>query len=109
MFSFELEGLPGEVAVRGVGVLFMMWQVPAIFALIAPRKNRMALLEALIMQMVGLLGESILAITLPDGHVTLLRSLRRFIIFDGIGFFLLCVALWLVSSSIISDNKHMED
>ncbi len=109
MASFELEGLPGAVAVRGVGILFLMWQVPGIFALIAPIKHRTALIEALIMQGVGLLGESILAITLPPGHALLLNSLRRFILFDGIGFLILGAALWLVTSLKISDNKHMED
>ena len=31
--SFELVGEPGRAAVIGIGILFLMWQVPYVFAL----------------------------------------------------------------------------
>ncbi|MDO9300797.1 MAG: hypothetical protein Q7T89_05410, partial [Anaerolineales bacterium] len=30
--SYELSGKTGEAAIRGVGVLFLMWNVPYLFA-----------------------------------------------------------------------------
>jgi len=36
--GFELSGLPGEAAMRGMAVLFMMWNVPYLVAFWNPRK-----------------------------------------------------------------------
>ena len=35
--GFELSGAAGEAAVRGMGVLFLMWNVPYAVALVASR------------------------------------------------------------------------
>ena len=49
--GFELTGAPGEAAVRGVGVLFLMWNVPYAVALSHPLRRHVSLYEALAMQM----------------------------------------------------------
>ena len=96
MHSFELTGVPGAAAVRGTGILFMMWNVPYLVALWNPRKYRLVLGIAIIMQLVGLVGESFILFTLPDGHTLLRASIIRFITFDGGGLLLLVLAFWLV-------------
>ena len=95
-WAYELSGVPGAAAMRGVGVLFLMWNVPYAPALWHPVRFRLALLLALIMQFVGLIGESLILISLPSGHITLGMSVLRFILFDAAGLVLLVIAFWLV-------------
>jgi hypothetical protein len=94
--AFELTGIPGEVAIRGFAILFIMWNVPYIFALINPIKYKVSYIEALIMQAIGLIGEYILTLTIPMSHIELQTSIQRFITFDGIGLILLIAGFWLI-------------
>jgi hypothetical protein len=93
--GFELSGVPGEAAVRGFAVLFMMWNIPYLVALRHPRRNRPSLWEALAMQAVGVIGESLVYSSIPVGHLVLRISLLRFIMFDAAGVLLLIGAAWL--------------
>jgi hypothetical protein len=93
--GFELSGIPGEAAVRGMAVLFVMWNIPYLVALWQPRRNRASLWEALVMQVVGVIGEGIILITIPPVHTILHTSLLRFIAFDAAGVVVLIVAVWL--------------
>ena len=95
--NFELTGAPGAAAVRGTGILFVMWNVPYLVALWHPHKYRLALGMALAMQFIGLVGESLILVTLPDGHAMLSASITRFIIFDGSGLALLLGAFWILN------------
>jgi len=90
---FELSGEPGRVAVIGIGILFVMWQVPYVFALVHPQRNRRSLLEASLMQGIGLAGETLLLRSIPETHVSLRASILRFVIFDAVGLLLLLIAL----------------
>ena len=94
--GFELSGVPGSAAVRGTGILFVMWNVPYLVALWHPQKYRLVLGMAVTMQLIGLLGETLLLLSLPDGHALLRTSILRFIIFDGGGLLLLLGAFWFV-------------
>ena len=99
MHGFELTGVPGAAAVRGTGILFVMWNVPYLVALLNPRRYHLALGMALAMQFIGLIGESLILFTLPDGHDLLSTSILRFIIFDGSGLALLMVAFLTVRNN----------
>ena len=83
--GFELTGIPGAAAVRGFAVLFVMWNIPYLVALWHPRRHRLSLWEALVMQTAGVIGESLILFSLPSGHVLLHASLLRFITFDAAG------------------------
>ena len=100
--GFELTGVPGAAAVRGTGILFVMWNVPYLVALWHPREYRLALGMALVMQLIGLVGESLIWITLPQGYTLLRTSIMRFIVFDASGLLLLGVAFWLVQQDVKS-------
>jgi hypothetical protein len=91
--SFELSGVGGRVMVQGMGVLFLMWNVPYVVAIIDPLKKITSLAEAVSMQTIGLVGESLLFVTLPAGHHALRMSAMRFIGFDGGGLVLLAIGL----------------
>jgi hypothetical protein len=94
--AYELSGEAGEAAVRGVGVLFLMWSVPYFFAVWNPLRYKLALTCAVLMQVVGLAGESYILSTLSMEHEILRTSILRFIAFDGVGLFLLMLAYFLV-------------
>jgi hypothetical protein len=93
--GFELAGIPGEASVRGMAVLFVMWNIPYLVALWQPQKQRVSLWEALAMQVVGLIGESLILTSIPAGYPLLHGSLLRFIIFDAAGVGLLMGAMLL--------------
>jgi hypothetical protein len=90
--TYELAGVPGEVAVRGFGILFLMWAVPFVPAIWHPARNRVALVCVLAMQIIGLVGESLMLVGLPAGHDVLRATGVRFIAFDGAGLVLLLIA-----------------
>ncbi|CAG1008056.1 hypothetical protein ANAEL_03618 [Anaerolineales bacterium] len=92
--AYELSGVPGEAAIRGVGVLFLMWNMPYLFALANPVRYRLALTLSLLMQLTGLIGETFIYFTLPAGHDLLGNSILRFIAFDGVGLILLTI-VWI--------------
>lgn len=83
--AYELAGASGEVAIRGVGIVFLMWNATYPAFIIAPRRFRVLGWVVLVQQVVGLIGESMLLVSLPAGHAMLASSLQRFIAFDGIG------------------------
>ena len=93
--AFELGGVAGAAALRGMAVLFVMWNVPYLVACFQPRRHRLSLWEALVMQIVGVLGETFILFGLPAGHILLAGSLIRFIAFDAAGLPALGAALFL--------------
>jgi len=94
--AYELSGIPGEAAIRGFGVLFLMWNVPYLFALKDPIRYQLALTFAVLMQFIGLIGETYILSTLTADHAMLQTSILRFIIFDGAGLLLLAIARLVV-------------
>lgn len=93
--GFELSGTPGNAMIQGMGLLFVMWNIPYIIALINPVKHFVSLIEAVIMQAIGVFGETILLLLLKGEHPRLEASVLRFIIFDGAGLVFL-VAAWIL-------------
>lgn len=84
--GFQLSGIEGAVAVQGIGVAFLMWNAtyPAFIA----RPQRFCVLGVVILfqQAIGLVGESMIYLSLPEfGYAQLAHSITRFIVFDAIG------------------------
>ena len=94
--AYELSGAAGEAAIRGFGLLFLMWTVPYLFALKDPLRYQLALTFALLMQSIGLIGESYILSTLTADHLILKGSIWRFIAFDGAGLLMLGISYLLV-------------
>lgn len=95
--AYELSGIPGEISIAGVGLLFIMWNVPYAFALWNPIKNRISLLQATIMQTFGVIGETALFYRFSaQDFPYLASSIKRFIFFDGAGLILLLLAGYLI-------------
>lgn len=93
--GFGLSGAAGQGMLRGMGLLFVMWNVPYAFALYHPVKRRISLIEALIMQAIGLIGETLILLTGDYQDVIIQTTVKRFILFDGMGLVLLGLAFVL--------------
>jgi hypothetical protein len=93
--GFELSGAVGTGVVRGMGILFLMWNVPYFLAATDPDRYRISLFEAIVMQAIGLVGELLLLATFPPGHALVRATVWRFILFDGFGLLALLLAAWL--------------
>ena len=93
--SFELADAPGIGLMRGLGLLFLMWNVPYVVATFNPLKHRISLYEAIAMQAIGLAGEIFIMLTLPTALSIAHSTLIRFIAFDGGGLIALILAAWI--------------
>jgi len=80
---------------QGLGVLFLMWNVPYAVALWNPTRHRLSLYEAVVMQAIGLIGESFILWNLPTGYNLARASITRFILFDAAGLLSLVVAAYV--------------
>jgi hypothetical protein len=95
--GFGLSGEAGAGMLRGMGLLFVMWNVPYVFACLNPLKYRVSLIEAFVMQAIGLLGETWILFSLETPNPLITSTVLRFIIFDGGGLVLLLLAFLLTS------------
>lgn len=94
--GFELSGPVGVSIVRGFGVLFLMWNVPYVVAVWNPLRNVVSVMQAALMQAIGLFGESIIWAGLPVVHVNARATIGRFVLFDGGGLVAILAALWIL-------------
>lgn len=96
--NYALSGAGALATVQGMGLLFLMWNIPYAVALSHPRRHFVSLCEALSMQSLGLLGESLIFINLAADQLTLRSSILRFIVFDAAGLFCLLLAFgWVLT------------
>jgi hypothetical protein len=94
--SFELTGFSAQIVISSFGILFIMWNIPYLFALYQPIKYQTSLIQAVLMQTIGFIGESILLLNIPASHNVLRTSIWRFIVFDGLGLVALLIGLFIV-------------
>ena len=83
--GFEVSGVPGRVLVRGIGILFLMWNATYPPVLVRPDRHRTLFAVILAQQAIGLAGETWMWATLPTGHAALWATGLRFIAFDAAG------------------------
>lgn len=98
MGGYQLDGLPGRVAVQGIGVAFLMWNATYPLFIVRPHQHRTLGIIILIQQIIGFIGEFGIWLSLPPGNEVLSASIARFMVFDGIGFLLMAAsfgAFWL--------------
>jgi hypothetical protein len=96
--AFEVGGVPGLVLVRGLGVLFLMWNATYPLVILQPDRTRSLFAVVLVQQVIGLAGEIWIWQALPAGHAALQATGLRFILFDGIGFLGMVAAYWLLGT-----------
>lgn len=89
--GYELEGVAGRVVVQAFGILFLMWNTTYPLVIVNPVRYRSLFTVVLVQQSIGLLGETLLLLSLPPGHDALYRTGIRFIVFDGLGLLVMLV------------------
>lgn len=94
--SFEVSSLPGEILVRGMGILFLMWNATYPPVLVRPDRQRTLFAVILAQQAIGVIGETAMWVTLPPGHPALWSTGLRFILFDGTGLVGMGLAFWVL-------------
>jgi len=97
--AFELQGIPGEVMVRGMGILFLMWNATYPPVLIWPGRRGTLFAVILAQQIIGLAGETWMWLALPPGHDILRDTGARFILFDAAGLAGMVLAFYLLRRS----------
>lgn len=84
--AYQLSGVEGEVAIRGLGVAFLMWNATYPAFIVNPARFKALGAVALVQQVIGLAGELLIASSVPDvGFATLHASIMRFVAFDAAG------------------------
>ena len=98
--AYELSGVAGEAAVRGLGIAFLMWNCTYPAVIVKPDRFKALGVVVLVQQAVGLVGELLLGAGLPAGHAVLQASISRFALFDGIGLVIMLAAFaWMIASA----------
>lgn len=88
-----VDGQIGIITVISFGILFVMWNIPYIFAIIHPIKWDILLKVILLMQLIGVIGE-IWIFPLARDLASIRIMIQRFIMFDTAGLVLLGFALY---------------
>lgn len=102
--GFQLSGVEGMVAVQGIGVAFLMWNATYPAFIVSPQRFRVLGVIILFQQVIGLIGESAIYLSLPEfGYAQLAHSITRFIVFDAAG--LVLMALSFIVLCLVSRNK----
>lgn len=94
--AYELSGVPGLVAVQGMGVAFLMWNATYPAFIVQPRRFKPLGAVILAQQAVGLLGETAILAGLDAAHAVLAQSIARFIAFDAFGLVVMACAFALL-------------
>lgn len=90
--GLEMSGVPGRVLVQGLGILFLMWNATYPPVIAFPDRYRWLFAVVLVQQVIGLVGETWLWYSLPQGHAGLRATGLRFIAFDAAGLILMGAA-----------------
>lgn len=100
--GFGLAGVPGQVALRGLGIAFLMWNATYPPVMWDPQRFRTVFGIVIAQSLIGLIGESWLLLSLPAGHPEIAASLTRFIVFDAAGLVLMAAAFAMLRTRIVA-------
>ena len=104
--AFELSGVAGEAAIRGLGIAFVMWNATYPLVIARPSTHMTLFRVVLAQQLIGLIGETTILLTLPAGHEQLVSSILRFVVFDAAGLVVMAVAFALVRRACASRSSE---
>ncbi len=91
--AYQLSGTAGEAAVRGMGVVFLMWNATYPAFLVNPVRFKVLGWVIAVQQLIGCVGEAFILAALPaSGFDLLAASIQRFLIFDAVGLALMVLS-----------------
>lgn len=86
MGAFQLSGIPGEVAVRGMGIAFLMWNATYPLFIYNPRRFFILGIVIVAQQLIGCVGEGFILHSLQDAPAPFIAlAIQRFLAFDVVG------------------------
>jgi hypothetical protein len=105
--AFDMSGVTGEAAVLGIAITFLMWNCTYPLVIFNPVKNIKVFVIVLVQQVVGLIGETLIFINIPqEQYPHLYDSISRFVAFDFIGLVVMGIAfIILITVKIITKHK----
>lgn len=107
--GFQLSGVEGAVAVQGIGITFLMWNVTYPLFIVSLQRFRVLGFVVLAQQIIGLVGESAIYFGLPSGFAQLAGSINRFIAFDAFGLIIMATSFIVFLLCISRSNReHFE-
>lgn len=107
--AYELSGIAGETAIRGLGVALLMRSAAYPAVIVNPDRFRPLYAIILMRQLIGFIGASWVHASLPAGHVLLQADIGRFIALDGCGLTTTGVAFaWLTLCRHKAKEEHDE-
>lgn len=99
--AFQLTGVSGDVAVRGLGVAFLMWNVTYPLFIVNPARFKVLGLIILVQQLIGCVGEGAILQSLAGAELPFLASsIQRFLAFDVVGFVLMTASVFCLFYSL---------
>ena len=107
MGSYELYGEVGRATLRGIAVLFLMWNVTYPFVILHPVKNIIVYRIVLIQSLIGVLGESWILNTIREVAPVLAESIFRFVLFDGMGLLIMLIPYVIIQVSMSKMQKQI--
>lgn len=93
--AYQVEGASAEAVVRSIGICFLMWNATYPPVIVRPDRFRVLFGVVIAQQVIGLVGEGLLAAGLPSDLDALFGSIMRFVAFDAAGLVLLATAFLL--------------
>ena len=93
--AYQLEGASAPAVVQSIGICFLMWNVTYPPVIVQPHRFRVLFGVVLAQQLVGLVGETLLYLSLGPNLTVMAASIMRFIAFDAAGLVLLAIAFAL--------------
>lgn len=108
--AYELSGISGEAAVRGMGVVFLMWNATYPVYIAHPYRYKVLGGIIIVQQIIGCVGETAILLTLGSGHAVLASSILRFIAFDAAGLVIEAAAFaaLIVKGRVENENLRRE-
>ena len=93
--AYQVQGASAEAMVRSIGICFLMWNATYPPVILHPNRYRILFGVVIAQQVIGLVGESILLLSLGEGLAVLASSIGRFVAFDAAGLAVLVIAFVL--------------
>jgi hypothetical protein len=93
--GYELSGVGAIAAIRGMGVIMLMWNISYIPLIYKPSRFRCMFVVVIIQQLIAVAGDMYVVLFDASSASMLYDSVTRFLMFDIAGIVLLIIAYFL--------------
>ena len=97
--AYQVQGPSAVAMVQSIGICFLMWNATYPPVIVRPERYRVLFGVVIAQQVIGLVGESLLYVSLGPDLAVLASSVLRFIVFDAAGLVALVIAFAISRSA----------